>query len=252
MSRLIRKFIELNRRASRYLNSFLPVSVTQDGNVFFLNEILPYAFAPGQVVFDIGGGAQPYVDTKLKQRFGLRTTGIDISREELEAAPPGTYDEIVVADISTLRLQSEADVVICQATLEHLADTEGAVKAIADLMQPGAKAYFFAPSRNAVFARINLLLPQRLKEKLLYTVSPEVEDHQGFPARYDKCTPREIEKLFNDCELEIVERHLFWMSSYFMILTPVFVLWRLWQGAFWIFSHENAAETFIYIVRKAS
>ena len=67
---------------------------------------------------------------------------------------------------------------------------------------------------------MNLILPQGLKEKILCAVSPEVKDHQGFPAHYDQCVPGKIEPIFNDAGLTVVQRELFWMSSYFMVFIP--------------------------------
>lgn len=87
---------------------------------------------------------------------------------------------------------------------------------------------------------------------ILFFVSPEVEEHQGFPALYDKCTPRQIEELFSENGLVVAEKHLFWMSSYFMIFVPAFLLWRLWQGVFVLVAGDNATETFAYVVTKES
>lgn len=173
-----------------------------------------------------------------------------MDKGELLAAPKGAYDEIVVADLCTYVGTGSADVVICQATLEHVPDATGAVRVISQMLKPGGKALIFAPSRNAVFARLNLLLPQKWKENMLYFVSPEVEKHQGFPAFYDKCTPYEIEKLFTQNGLTVIEKHLFWMSSYFMTFLPAFIIWRLWQAVFVVIAGDNAAETFAYVVMK--
>ncbi|OZA19912.1 MAG: hypothetical protein B7Y02_00330 [Rhodobacterales bacterium 17-64-5] len=186
----------------------------------------------------------------MKRRWGLRTIGIYIDADELAAALEGTYDEVIVADLCRYEGVGDADIVICQATLEHVPDTRAAIFAIASILKPDSLAYMFAPSRNAVFARLNLILPQRLKEKILYAVLPEVKDHQGFPARYDQCVPGQIEQIFNAAGLTVVQRELFWMSTYFMVFTPLFVVWRLWQGIFYLATGDNAAETFIYVVRR--
>ncbi|HGG04986.1 MAG TPA: methyltransferase domain-containing protein, partial [Aliiroseovarius sp.] len=178
--------------------------------------------------------------------------GLDIDPDELGAAPDGAYDETLARDLCTFTGQGDADLVICQATLEHVPDTAGAIRAIASILKPGGKALIFAPSRNALFARLNLLLPQKWKENILYFVYPvpDVTQHQGFPAHYDKCTPREIEKLAQENGLEVSERHLFWMSSYFFNLVPAYVFWRLWQGIFRLVAGPNAAETFAYVLTK--
>ncbi len=69
---------------------------------------------------------------------------------------------------------------ICQALLEHVPSTERAFRAIGSLLKPGGLALIFAPSRNAVFARLNLLLPQRLKRAILFAVFPESRYRDGY------------------------------------------------------------------------
>jgi hypothetical protein len=49
----------------------------------------------------------------------------------------------------------------------------------------------------------------------------------------------------------VEERRLFWTSSYFFILTPAYLAWRIWQGLAYIVLGNNAAESFIYVLRKA-
>jgi len=224
MNNWLRRFIHANRRASIAFNNLLPLSLRRDGNNHFRTHILPGAMRKGATVYDVGGGSQPFADAEMKRRLGLRTVGIDIDADELAAAPEGTYDQVIVADLCRYAGVGDADIVICQAILEHVPDTRAAIFAIASILKPDGLAYIFAPCRNAVFARLNLALPQGLKEKILYAVSPEVKDHQGFPAHYDQCVPGQIEGIFDAAGLKVVQRELFWMSSYFMVFTPLFVV----------------------------
>jgi SAM-dependent methyltransferase len=158
---------------------------------------------------------------------------------------------VIAADLCQYRGDGTADLVICMATLEHVPDAAGAIRAIASCLRPGGRACLFMPSRNAVFARLNLILPQRLKERLLFNLIPEkAAGHDGFPAFYNACTPRQMIDLARSAGLEPETRELYWISSYFMILTPVFVIWRVWQGLFWLIARDQAAETFALVLRK--
>ena len=94
--------------------------------------------------------------------------GLDIDGKELSAAPDGLYDRTAAADITKYRGQGDADLVICQALLEHVHDTGRALEAIASILKPGGRALIFVPSRNAVYARLNLLLPENLKRRILF------------------------------------------------------------------------------------
>jgi 2-polyprenyl-6-hydroxyphenyl methylase/3-demethylubiquinone-9 3-methyltransferase len=251
MANFIKSFVSFNQNVSRWLNKLLPESVCQDGNSFFRTRILPGLLQNGAVIYDLVGGKQPFVTSEIKTRWSLKVVGLDLSADELKSAPPGVYDTTIVADLCEFKGNSDADIVICQATLEHVHDTRGAICSITSILKIGGIAYiFFAPSRNAVFARLNLVLPQRTKEKILFLLLPETEGSQGFPAYYDQCTPSELEALFREFNLRVVERKLFYMSTYFMVFSPLFVVWRLWQGIFYLIAGANAAKTFIYVVQR--
>ena len=228
----------------------LPENLVTDGNHFFLSQTLPQAPIHGAKVYDVGGGSQPYVTQEVKNSLGLSVVGIDLSADELDGAPDGIYDEKIVADLCAYHGRADADIVICQSTLEHTHNTAAAIDAIASMLRPGGMVYIFVPCRNAAFARLNRALPQKLKERLLFAIFPGIEGHQGFPAFYDSCTPRLLSKLLTDRGIQVEKMHLFWMSSYLMVFFPLFLLWRLCQSIYRLFASDEAAESFIIIARK--
>lgn len=148
------------------------------------------------------------------------------------------------------RGRRNADLVICQATLEHVTDNTLSVTAIASALKPGGVICLFVPCRNALYARLNLVLPERLKNLLLEMVQPGLTEHQGFPARYDHCTPSQMKALFDSSGIDVIETKLFWKSSYFANFVPAWLVWRLWQGALRIVKGNDAAETFIITGRR--
>lgn len=248
----LQALVDANVRLSRLLDSALPARLREDGNETFIAQVLPHAARSGQVVYDIGGGSRPFISLQEKRRLGLTVIGIDISADELAAAPAGVYDRTITADLCTFEGLGDADAVVCQATLEHVPDAAGAMRALASTVKPGGRIFIFAPSRNALFARLNLLLPEALKRRLLFTLFPaKAQGHDGFTAYYDRCTPRQIEALAAANGLAIEERRLFWTSSYFMVFTPAFVAWRAWQAVSWLVLGDNAAETFVYVLKRS-
>lgn len=250
-NKLLERFTRLNVALSRTLDRVLPAAFQRDGNASFRDDILPGRIRKGDTVYDVGGGSQPYVSRRMKHELDLHVVGLDIDADELAAAPTGVYDRLIVADLCNYRGQGDADVVICRATLEHVPDTSGAIRGIASTLKPGGRAFIFASSRNAVFARLNRVLPQRLKQILLFTLFPrKAEGHAGFKAYYDRCIPSQIEAFARDNDLDVEERHLFWISSYFMIFTPVFIIWRIVQGFAYLVLQNDAAETFAYVLRR--
>ena len=250
---MLRAVVRFNVALSSWIEGTLPLGLRTDGNRDFQRNVLPLALVPGATVYDVGGGSRPFVTIGEKRRLSLTVVGLDISAEELAAAPEGVFDRAIAADLCTFTGQGDADFVVCQATLEHVHDTSGAVSAIASCLKPGGRALLFAPCRNAVFARINLALPEGMKKRILFALFPhKAEGHDGFKAYYDRCTPRELERLASSNGLIVVQRRLFWTSSYFKAFAPVFVLWRLAQGVLWLAIRAQAAETFWYVLEKPS
>jgi 2-polyprenyl-6-hydroxyphenyl methylase/3-demethylubiquinone-9 3-methyltransferase len=157
---------------------------------------------------------------------------------------------MIVADITKYRGNGDADLVICQALLEHVVDVGEALFAIASLLKPGGIALIFVPSRNALFARLNLVLPESLKRRLLFTLFPESRLGQGFRSYYNQCTPRDFRRILEQRGLKIVEERLYYESAYFTFLVPLHILWRIWLLTFYAFARDQAAETFSMAIRK--
>ncbi|MDX8442182.1 class I SAM-dependent methyltransferase [Mesorhizobium australafricanum] len=248
---LLLAFVRWNTNWTEALDQWLPLQLRLDGHQEFKKKLLPPLLLPGSKVYDLGGGSQPSVSLKTKSDLALTVVGLDISEDELKAAPVGIYDQTVVADLCTYSGAGDGDLVVCQATLEHVRDTAGAMRAIASCLKPGGRAAIFAPCRNAAFARLNLLLPQELKRRLLYALFPhKAEGHDGFPALYDNCTPRDIEQLSLRNGLAVEQAFTYWRTSYFMILVPAYLLWRIWQRLAFYAVGRQAAESFCFVLRK--
>jgi 2-polyprenyl-6-hydroxyphenyl methylase/3-demethylubiquinone-9 3-methyltransferase len=249
-SSLFRKLIASQIRLTRKFDELLSSQLRIDGNADFIDNLVPQYTLAGAVVYDVGGGKNPLIDAERKAQLGLDIVGLDIDAEELAAAPPGRYNHTICADIVSYRGTRDADLVICQALLEHVLDTGQALEAIASILKPGGQALLFVPSRNAVYARINLLLPQKLKQRILYGIYPHMRRSQGFPAHYDRCTPAALETLALHKGLRAVERRAYFQSDYFRFCFPIHALWRFWVLLFRSLNGDQAAETFSLVLRK--
>ena len=248
--RLIRALVTQQQRLSTAFDRLLPASFQVDGNRDFVDSFVPEFLSPGMTVYDIGGGKSPFVSLEEKIRMRLRVIGLDIDAGELARAPHGAYDETVCADICSYVGAQNADVVICQALLEHVRDVEKALRSLAGIAKPGGHVLVFVPSRRAIFARLNLALPERLKRGVLFAIWPHTSEKQGFPAFYDRCTPGDFRRLASRFGLVIrSERHYF-SSSYFKFCFPLHLFWRLWMAIFFLVRGNEAAETFVVAIRR--
>jgi SAM-dependent methyltransferase len=247
---MIRRLINSQIWLSRSFDKLLPMKYRIDGNQDYIKSLVPIYLKENQTIYDVGGGKRPYLNADKKKALKATLIGLDIDKEELQQAPEGTYDKIICADIANYQGNQDADIVICQALLEHVKDVENAFKAIASILKPGGLALIFVPSRNAVFARLNIILPQNIKKAILHYVYPSTARVQGFPSYYDKCTPSEFKRLAASNHLSVIEERYYYISSYFSFFFPAYLVWRLWVLLFQVLMKEQAAETFSFVIRK--
>jgi ubiquinone/menaquinone biosynthesis C-methylase UbiE len=245
----------LVRVSEAFDRRFLPAELAVDGNQDFIHRIYRSYLFQGATVAEIGGGRHPLISAAEKHELSLRVIGLDISASELKAAPAGVYDETICADITQYTDCARADIAICAALLEHVRDTGAALRAIATFLKPEGVALLFVPSSSAAYAQINRLAPQSLKRwllKAIYGSSPEVQAGlTGFPAYYDRCTPRDICAMAQTAGLIVQRLQVYFASSYFQFLPPVYVAWRLWQIAFKTIVGDQAAETFSVVLKRS-
>ncbi len=234
---------------SRAFDRVLPETMSVEGSRHYRRELLPAFLKPGLRVVDVGSGRYPQVSPDLKASLGLTVTGLDLSAEELAAAPAGAYDEAIAADATRFQGRGDADLVISHCCFEHLPDTEGGFKTVASMLKPGGQAVIYNPSRAALFAKFNLLIPEGVKRWFLARL-PDGGGHGGWPAVYDRATPKQFEILAYRAGLEVVTVHRYWISGYLMPVPPLHALWRLWQAGHRAIAGDEAAESFTMVLRK--
>jgi len=221
-----------------------------DGNQDYINSLVPSYLKENLIIYDVGGGKGPYLSADKKNELNATVVGLDIDKEELQQAPEGAYNKIICADISNFQGNQDADIVLCQAVLEHVKDVENAFAAISSILKNGGLALIFVPSRNAVFARLNIILPQNVKKAILHYVYPNTARDQGFPSYYNKCTPLEFKQLARDNNFSVIEERFYFKSGYFTFFFPAYLVWRLWILLFHFLLKEQAAETFSIVLKK--
>ena len=252
---MLRGFINLNIKISNWFDvTFLPVKYRQDGLKDFVNNVVPKYLKEDQKIVDIGGGKRPFVGTEVKKLKGMKIIGLDISPSELKQAPSGVYDKTVVADIGSnqkLKNIKNADIVICEAVLEHVVNTQLAVKNICNILSNQGTALIYVPCKNAPFARLNVILPEKFKKKLLHTLHPKSQHAQGFPAYYHNCTPSRMQQLFLENKIKDTKTFTYQQSNYFSVFFPIHFVWRISQLLKGVLKLDNC-EGFTIIATKAN
>lgn len=246
----LRRLTALQAHFTTVLDSVLPPKYRIYGRPYFRDTLVPRYLARNQTIYDVGGGANPFLAPQRKRQLEARVVGLDISADELARAPNGSYDATESVDIVTYVGRGDADLVICQSVLEHVYDVAGAFRSLASILQPGGRLLVFVPNRNAFFARVNRLLPEALKRRILFGLYPEKEKTSGFPVYYDRCTPRDFRAMAAECGLTVEEEKHFFICSYFFGILPAYVVWRLWILIGARLFGGQAASTFCMVLRR--
>lgn len=250
LSSTITRFVRFNKYCSARFDSIVPQKFKLDGNQYFLDVLTHKHLQPNLSILDVGGGKNPIVNVDLKKRLNLEVTGLDIDNDELSAAPSGSYDSTLAIPIEDLNEVEKYDIIFCQSVLEHVQNTEVGMTNMIKSMKKGGKILTFNPNRTAVFAQLNLILPEATKRTVLFYLFPEKSVDQGFPARYDKCTPSEFSTIFTRNGMKIEEAHYFYMSAYFSFFTPLYIVWRCWSLLRYKYKKHEGSETFAFVASR--
>lgn len=159
----------------------------------------------GIKILDVGGGRMPTLEP-ARRPPGTWYAGLDVSRDELLAAPPGSYDEIFVVDAQdTLQsLRERFDLIISWQALEHVRDMRAVAQSFREYLRPAGAAVACLSGRNAVFAVGNRLLPQAAASHLVAWVMRRPRE-TVFPAHYDRCDANGLRAAFASfAEVDVV------------------------------------------------
>lgn len=248
VSRWLRAFFERQVQVCRAIDARYFPEFAADGNQEF-DALVRGLVRPGSRIADVGGGKTPFFDAEEVAALGLSVTGIDMDSTELSFAPPLCYESAIVGKIEDVRGDKSKDYVLAQSVLEHVIDGEQAARGIASFARSGGVVVTFCPNRRAWFARLNRLLPERLKRAILFFVFPGKRERQGFPAFYDGCTPAELRKNMLRAHICCTEIRYYFTSSYFMFFVPVYLVWRLLTFPLMKLWPSRYCETFVFMGR---
>jgi 2-polyprenyl-3-methyl-5-hydroxy-6-metoxy-1,4-benzoquinol methylase len=222
----LRKFINFNVRVSNYIESFFTPHDKDCSNI--LLEFFDM-FNKGSKIADVGGGKKPAKATLKRERMQVKCyDGFDIDLNELDLAKR-YYTNISKVDLTESlpsNIAAKYDFIVCRNTLEHVDDVRASVENLAGMLVKGGKLYLKLPCRHALFAKLNLALPQGFKKKVLHFIYPH-KAGDGFRVYYDKSTPAELSKILGENGLDIEKLRLNKYSSYFAFFFPFYFIWRI-------------------------
>jgi SAM-dependent methyltransferase len=150
-----------------------------------LERLEPY-LGSGVSIVDIGAGRAPTLAIEDRPE-GCRYTGVDISAEELEAAPAGAYTDTVAADITDAPpLDGDYDVALSWQVLEHVKPLDRTLENLRRALRPGGTLLAQTSGSRAVFSILARALPHRARVLAMSKLLGHHEEEK-FPTAYDRC-----------------------------------------------------------------
>jgi SAM-dependent methyltransferase len=143
---------------------------------------------PDQAILDVGSGAKPTLPPERRPQ-GIRYVGLDPSRDELEKAPAGSYDDVIVAPAEqhVPGHDGRFDLAVSFMAFEHIEPLDTALENIRSYLHPGGRLIAQLAGGRSPFAVANRLIPLGLTRRVLARVQ-ERPPETVFPSRYDRCT----------------------------------------------------------------
>jgi SAM-dependent methyltransferase len=204
---------------------------------------------PHCVVIDVGGGRSPAIP-RPDLPPGARYVGLDLSGRELMAAPPGSYDLTIVADVNEPQsaLEGCADLVVSWQVLEHVAPMEVAVSNIHSYLRPGGLFVAQLSGGRSAFALINRAIPHRLAKVMMRRLLQR-DPATVFPAPYDRCTYSALSRILEDwSDVRIVPRYC--GAGYFRFLPPLQAIYLRIEDLMVRGNHKDLATHYLVVARR--
>ncbi|MDQ1393895.1 MAG: hypothetical protein QOF30_2872 [Acidimicrobiaceae bacterium] len=145
------------------------------------------ALRPGMTVLDIGSGRHPSIPPAERPADSYYI-GLDVSARELELAPPGSYDEVVVADVTSPAdsLLGRVDLAISFQVFEHVSSLQRSFDNVHEFLRPGGRLIAQFSGRRTLFGLANRFIPHSAAKAVLRVTLRKRPD-QIFPTYYDRC-----------------------------------------------------------------
>lgn len=159
-----------------------------EGWMAFFHECIGPRMADATTILDVGSGRRPALAPAVRPP-GCHYVGLDVSLEELELAPVGSYDELFCDDLTVERpeLVGRFDLIVTWTVLEHVADPGLALARLRSYLSERGRLVALLSGRYSSFALANRLVPDRLGRQIAAYVTQR-EPETVFPAYYRNCS----------------------------------------------------------------
>lgn len=243
----IRRFVAINRKASRWLLEVFP-------RIFGNPHISYYDLLVGRVtnkihachpkfILEAGGVDRPILRRSPDYTFA----GLDIEkRPDCEKL----YDCFIVQSIEE-PISIRSDMIVSFTLLEHVPDNQAAMRAMFASLKPGGSIHHYVPSRFHPYSIALQIVGPVLQKRLIPVLRPGAEATTGYPAFFNYCAPSSMRHLM--CETGFIDIDLvpfYRANDYFAFFVPLFVLVTFFENICSALKLEIFASGFVVSARR--
>lgn len=208
------------------------------------DERVSRALSSDALVLDAGSGRNPVVPVPLRPS-NCRYVGLDLSDSELRRAPAGSYDEIVVGDLTEFvpGLEGRFDLILCFQVLEHVKPLDEAFANLRRYLRPGGRLIAQLSGSFSLFGLANRVLPQRVTVWMLRTFLGR-EAGTVFPAYYHRCWYTALERMLT-CWSKAEVIPVWKGAGYVQFLKPLWAGYIGYEEWMRLGGHRNLASHYV-------
>lgn len=245
MKLLLKKMVSFNVRLSEIVDSRFPRFVEKqsyEGQILsFVNKVVNEQGSCA--VLEVGGIDRPL----LKRSKEIRYDGLDIEYKERYGH---IYDNFIVQSIEE-PIRNRYDLIVSKALLEHVQDNDASVTQMYEALRTGGYAIHYLPSKYHPYSLVLRLVGSKWQSRLIKALRPWAVDITGYPVFFDKCSPKEMNKLFKCKGFECVKTISFFRANdYFRFFFPCYIAVTLWENICEKLKWERFCSGFVIIARK--
>jgi len=226
----LQNFFNANRALCRAIEPYLP-QANPNPFVDYGETVIQHVNSrPSQIVIDIGGGKSCPFAKLVNAASNARIVAVDISGEELRQNREVGL-RVVGNLMGEIPLASEAaDIIVSRSVLEHLEDVDSFMRECFRVLKAGGRTIHLLPSKYALFAILNRMLPNAVSKRLIALFHPGSAGICGFPAFYDRCYFSAMKRLFEQNGFRIVRMEVGYdQSGYYSFFLPFYLLSALYE-----------------------
>jgi SAM-dependent methyltransferase len=230
------------------LNGNTPVRYMEPWREAFDTRVAQALF-PGIRILDVGSGRTPTLPVESRPE-GCYYVGLDLSQEELDRSPAGSYDATYTWDIVKRlpELEGQFDLTVSWQVLEHVKPLSDALENIRSYLRPGGQLVAKLSGGLSAFAIVNRAVPSKVGVWAMHRLLGR-EPSTVFPAYYDKCTYSGLQRVCSPwSSVEVIPR--FKGGTYFAPLGPVRSAYLIYEN--WAHSRNirNLATHYIVVATR--